>query len=98
MVETSIDYRVSMHSNSPDEKYLQRNEKGPQTFVLLDMESGKIVKTYSFDAPGCYLRGIWFSSDDKTFTIWYNTSGGGGIFPPTYGIIVDIEASLKAEE
>ncbi len=91
-VSQSLEYRNSIHSQSPDENYLQRKQTGPQVFALLDMETGNILKTYSLDMPP-YLLNIEFSNDDKYVIIYFPITGGGN-YLDSIALVIDIEASL----
>ena len=94
-VSQSLEYRNSIHSQSPDENYLQRKQTGPQVFALLDMETGNILKTYSLDMPP-YLLNIEFSNDDKYVIIYFPITGGGN-YLDSIALVIDIEASLAEE-
>ena len=99
LVEQSLEYRPVIGYEDQDLYALQHNEDGSQAFALLDMESGKILKTYTFDEGFCYINTISFSSNDDHVILWYNLNDGdGSALPVTTAVVIDIEASLKSKD
>ena len=98
VVELSVDYRTSEYSDGPDEKYLQRNETGPQMYGLLDMDSGEFIKTYTLKTSVCYPNRIQFSEDDSYIILYFDMRIGGEAAPICSALVIDIEASLQSEE
>ena len=94
-VMQSLEYVPSIYDEGVH--VLQRADSNLQTFALVDMEAGKVVRQYTIDLNDtCSSSDIitrYFSDDDK-YIILYFLMGGGGNPIQSIAIVIDIEASL----
>ena len=94
-VSQSLEYVPSIYDEGV--YVLQRADSDLQTFALVDMEAGKVIKEYTIDLNGAYL-GYYsilprFSDDDKHIILYFNFENGGNPVE-SIAIVIDIEASL----
>ena len=91
-VLTSLEYTPSTYD--PNLYVLAHKESGLQSFALIDLEAGKVVREYTIDMGEISCgREISISNDDKHIIIYfYPTNGGNSV--ATIALVIDIEASL----
>ena len=97
LVEQSLTNLPDNNSEKEDGCYLIRYP-APQTYALLDMNTGEIIKTYSIHSDYCDPNVVQFTEDDQYLLIYYNPNGGGSSYPISSAIVIDIAASLQSEE
>ena len=94
-VSQSLEYVPSIYDEGV--YVLQRADSDLQSFALVDMEAGKVIKEYTIDLNGAYL-GYYsilprFSDDDKHIILYFSFANGGNLLD-SIAIVIDIEASL----
>ena len=94
-VSQSLEYVPSIYDEGV--YVLQRADSDLQSFALVDMEAGKVIKEYTIDLNGAYLGDYSicpsFSDDDKHIILYFRFEGGGNLLD-SIAIVIDIEASL----
>ena len=94
-VSQSLEYVPSIYDEGV--YVLQRADSDLQSFALVDMEAGKVIKEYTIDLNSIYLGDYSicpsFSDDDKHIILYFRFEGGGNLLD-SIAIVIDIEASL----
>ena len=94
-VSQSLEYVPSIYDEGV--YVLQRADSDLQSFALVDMEAGKVIKEYTIDLNSIYLGDYSicpsFSDDDKHIILYFRFEGGGNLLD-SIAIVIDVEASL----